>query len=202
MKLAHTTTINEFVTESEKILVNKPQLPVTPLEYAARISNPNGEWLEFGTGSGESTTIMSKERMGTNRVYTFDSFLGLPENWGSLTHSLIHSFTLSLTHSGRLDYGKGSFKQPKPDLPRNVVCIEGMFEDTLPKFLHSHPNIEISLIHIDCDIYSSTKTVLKHLAPLILPGCELSHSVTQSLTNSLIPCRYTCIRRAIFLSWL
>ena len=101
MKLAHTTTINEFVTESEKILVNKPQLPVTPLEYAARISNPNGEWLEFGTGSGESTTIMSKERMGTNRVYTFDSFLGLPENWGSLTHSLTHSLIHSLTHSLR-----------------------------------------------------------------------------------------------------
>ena len=99
MKLAHTTTINEFVTESEKILVNKPQLPVTPLEYAARISNPNGEWLEFGTGSGESTTIMSKERMGTNRVYTFDSFLGLPENWGSLTHSLTHSLIHSFTHS-------------------------------------------------------------------------------------------------------
>ncbi len=155
MKLSKTTSISDFVVESEKILLSKAQLPVTPLQYAARISNQNGEWLEFGTGSGESTKIMSNERMGTNRVYTFDSFLGLPENWG------------------RLDHGIGSFKQVKPKLPRNVVCVEGLFEKTLPNFLKSHPNIQISLIHIDCDVYSSTKTVLTYLAPLIKPGCVI-----------------------------
>jgi len=39
----------------------------------------------------------------------------------------------------------------------------GWFSETLPKFLNEHPDEEISLIHMDADLYSSTKYVLETL---------------------------------------
>ena len=45
-----------------------------------------------------------------------------------------------------------------------------MFENTIPIFLRSQAGKKSSLIHIDCDIYSSTKTLLSALAKTIIPG--------------------------------
>jgi hypothetical protein len=42
----------------------------------------------------------------------------------------------------------------------------------LPTFLEQHPG-NVRFINIDCDIYSSTKTVLDCLAPRIVPGSVL-----------------------------
>lgn len=44
-----------------------------------------------------------------------------------------------------------------------------MIEDTLPKFLAEHAG-HVRFVSIDCDIYSSTKTVLDQLAPRIVSG--------------------------------
>jgi predicted O-methyltransferase YrrM len=54
-------------------------------------------------------------------------------------------------------------------VPNNVELVIGEFEETLAAFLVEHPD-DAALIHIDCDLYSSTKTVLEHLTPRIMPG--------------------------------
>jgi len=56
-----------------------------------------------------------------------------------------------------------------PSMPDNVKLHVGWFDDTLPEFLKG--NIEqVGFINVDCDIYSSTKTVLDLLAPRITCG--------------------------------
>jgi hypothetical protein len=40
---------------------------------------PNTLWLEFGVATG--TTINYISRFTNDKVYGFDSFEGLPENW-------------------------------------------------------------------------------------------------------------------------
>jgi hypothetical protein len=50
-----------------------------------------------------------------------------------------------------------------------VTLHQGWFDQTLPQFLAEH-TAPVRLINIDCDIYSSTKTVLDLLAPRIQSG--------------------------------
>jgi len=106
--------------------------------------------MEFGVMSGG--TINSISNIIPNKtVYGFDSWLGLPDD-----------FTAR--------YPAGVFVQeiPKTFNP-NVELVVGMIETTLPRFLERHPE-KIAFVHMDVDIYSSTKYVLDTLAPRIQVG--------------------------------
>jgi Macrocin-O-methyltransferase (TylF) len=56
-----------------------------------------------------------------------------------------------------------------PKVPQNVILVQGWFHQTLPVFLKAHQE-DVAFLHIDCDLYSSTQTVLKCLAPRIKTG--------------------------------
>jgi hypothetical protein len=86
----------------------------------------------------------------TERVYGFDSFEGLPEDW-------------------RSGFVKGAFAGDLPPVPPNAVLIKGWFEKTLPEFLGKQQG-PVAFLHIDCDLYSSTKTIFDLLAPRIVRG--------------------------------
>jgi hypothetical protein len=64
---------------------------------------------------------------------------------------------------------KGAFAGWLPDVPRNVQFIEGWFSETLPKFLYEDPG-SIFLLHVDCDLYSSTKCVFDMPGDRTIPG--------------------------------
>jgi|SRR5208337_3376170 len=110
--------------------------------------------LEFGV-YGATTTNYIAERVSC-KVYGFDSFEGLPENWNSLPR-------------GFFKVGAAGMISNLPKVRENVELIVGMFEDTLPGFVKAHPE-PISLMHVDCDLYSSTKTVFHYLGDRIVPG--------------------------------
>lgn len=105
-----------------------------------------GVALEFGVGSGKSL-----RRIATHMpVIGFDSWQGLPETW----------------EAGRFD--KGTFKCDPPTVP-NTRLVEGLYADTLPTF--DFEDYDIRLVHIDCDLYTSTMTVLEHVTPHLHAGC-------------------------------
>ena len=59
-----------------------------------------------------------------------------------------------------------------PNIP-NVLFYKGLFKDTIPMFKQEKLNdkdIRIGLIHIDCDLYSSTCDILDELIDYIVPG--------------------------------
>ncbi|MGA3265638.1 MAG: class I SAM-dependent methyltransferase [Verrucomicrobiota bacterium] len=114
-----------------------------------QVENPDGLYLEFGVFSGH--TINHIARQVDHPVYGFDSFEGLPERW-------------------RNRRGTGHFKVTAlPKVRPNVTLVKGWFDKTLPGFLSTHPG-DAAFLHIDCDLYSSTKTVFDCLAPRIKPG--------------------------------
>jgi predicted O-methyltransferase YrrM len=118
-------------------------------DYAVACATVEGLALEFGVFSGRSINRMAQGRQGT--VYGFDSFEGLPEEW-------------------RDGYDKGAFaRQDLPEVLPNVELVVGWFDRTLPKFLDEHPG-PVSIVHIDCDLYSSTQTVLTQLRERLVPG--------------------------------
>jgi predicted O-methyltransferase YrrM len=112
-------------------------------------SVPDGLILEFGVYSGRSVNYLATLQSG--RVFGFDSFEGLPEDW-------------------RPDTLKSAFKVDKlPAVADNVELVVGWFEDTLPGFLEAHPG-PVTFLHVDCDLYSSTRTVFHYLRDRIVPG--------------------------------
>lgn len=109
----------------------------------------DGLVLEFGVRFGN--TIRQLASLTEQKIYGFDSFEGLPEVWH-------HEPKGSYTTRGEI-----------PKVPSHVQLIQGWFDQTLPEFLKHHEG-PVRLLNVDCDIYSSTKTVLDELAPRIIPG--------------------------------
>lgn len=121
----------------------------------------NGLFLEFGVYRGTSINYFSKLiskndllRKKFSTIYGFDSFIGLQEDW-----------------AGSINMTKGYFdlKGKLPKVQDNVELIPGYFSATLPKFLKVHQDA-VSVMHIDCDTYQSTKEVLNSIVGRIRKG--------------------------------
>jgi hypothetical protein len=76
------------------------------------------------------------------------------------------------SESWRSGFGRGRFAQPHPATRPNVMLVEGLIEATLPGFLEEHPG-PVALMHVDCDLYSTTSFVFRALAARIVPGTTI-----------------------------
>jgi len=121
-------------------------------EFALGAIRIEGHYLEFGVFTGGTIRFIAK-RIGGRTIHGFDSFEGLPEVWSG--------FSL-----GRRAFDVGG---RLPRVRANVRLHRGWFEDTLPEWVTSNPG-PIAFIHIDCDLYSSTQTILTLLADRCVPG--------------------------------
>lgn len=120
------------------------------LQHAAAIAPDNGLVLEFGVATGSTIRCLAESPPLRNRsIYGFDSFKGLPEPWAS--------------------YSVGHFACDIPEVPSNVGFVVGLFQHTIRPFLAVHPG-DIALVHIDCDLYSSVRSVLEQLDSRIIRG--------------------------------
>lgn len=119
---------------------------IDTITYATKIAT--GHALEFGVASGRTLRLIAESMPVTG----FDSFEGLPEDW-------------------RDGFPKGAFSCNVPSVPDAEIVV-GLFEQTLPVWIDNNTEIlsELGLVHIDCDLYSSTKTIFKHLEEFIVPG--------------------------------
>ena len=137
------------------IIQNIPNVDTYPLKYVFEKlklqHKPNTLWLEFGVASGKTINYISK--FTNDKVYGFDSFEGLPEKW-------------------RDGFGKGRFSRNGnfPKVNSNVELIKGWFHETLPNFIKNH-NKKVSFIHMDADLYSSTKCIFNNLKDYIDKDC-------------------------------
>ena len=52
----------------------------------------------------------------------------------------------------------------------NVDLIKGDVVKTIPEYLKKHPELKISFLNIDVDVYEPTKAALEHLYPLVSKG--------------------------------
>ena len=122
------------------------------LKHAVGLVRQDGLFLEFGVASGQ--TISDIANLSKARVFGFDSFEGLPEDW----------------YTG---YPKGTFSGPLPKVPANVSLIKGWFSEThLPGFLEEHSE-PMAFLHVDCDLYGSTKCIFNLLNDRVGSGCVM-----------------------------
>lgn len=123
--------------------------PFALLSHCLDLAPKTGLVLEFGVYSG--TTINHIARQVDRPVHGFDSFQGLPEQWG------------------RLPKGHFSTQGTMPKVADNVRLHAGWFEDTIPPFVNDHPE-QVAFLHIDSDLYSSARTILHGLQEKIVAG--------------------------------
>ena len=119
------------------------------LAHAINRARPDGLVLEFGVRGG--TSIREIARHVDGPVHGFDSFEGLPESWDNRPAGLYSC-------QGNL-----------PEVPEQVALHVGWFADTLPTFVAAQAG-PIRFMNVDCDIYSSTKTVFDLLGKRITSG--------------------------------
>lgn len=112
------------------------------------------DYFEFGVDDGESLRWWLQHLTNSSaRFYGFDSFEGLPEDWGKFKKG-------SFTHEGRMPIITDSRAQ----------LIKGWFHETLPGFLQTHQPKHRKIIFFDADLYSSTIFVLTAMAPHLQTG--------------------------------
>lgn len=136
-------------------------------------------YYEFGTGEGHSMKMYVKaliwflkdekkyEKISSANIFAFDSFKGLPlqsserdsnPGW----HERLFEYderSLTDTVQRKLRF-KGKFR-----------TIVGYYEDSLtPELRKELSDDPPSIVNVDCDYYSSTKTVLEWIKPILQDG--------------------------------
>lgn len=142
-----------------------PDIKQNPLAYVLEQGLvKEGTWLEFGVFKGRTINLIASHSKST--VYGFDSFNGLPDEW-----DIDDSIKISCGHYSYEDFAlENNLSSKLPDVADNVQLVKGLFSETLPKFI---TNQSITLVHIDCDLYKSTKDIFQHISSNIAHGCIL-----------------------------
>jgi len=112
------------------------------------------DYFEFGVFGGQSFFWwMGHNLHHDSSFHGFDTFEGLPENWG-------------------LGFKKGDMAAGVPTLSdQRGKFYKGLFQDTLPGFINQFPmSAKKKIIHLDADLFSSTLYALTSMAPLLRPG--------------------------------
>lgn len=125
-----------WVKQTKAAIAALPREPLLAFRVHPAIQR-HGVWLEFGVAHGTSLRLLANER-GEARLFGFDSFAGLPEDW-------------------RPGYPRGHFAVANPPAIEGAEIVVGLFEDTLHGFVPPGP---ITFVHVDSDVYSSAITVL------------------------------------------
>jgi predicted O-methyltransferase YrrM len=118
------------------------------LYYALDHVTIDGSYFEFGVYQGKTTRRIAR-KIAPKTLYGFDVFTtGLPEAWFCVP--------------------KGGFSTDVPVIDEpNIELVVGLYQDTCPVFEHKSP---IAFMHVDCDLYSSTKTIFDSFGNYIIPG--------------------------------
>lgn len=111
------------------------------------------DYLEFGVAEGRSLRWWQEHLSDQSRLFGFDSFRGLPEDW-------------------RKDHPKGTFDrggQPPDIQAPNLRFVVGWFEETLePWLLRTRLNPRL-VVYVDADLYRPTRHVLECLQEHLTP---------------------------------
>ncbi|GAB3770549.1 hypothetical protein GCM10028867_02020 [Nocardioides pacificus] len=154
----------------------QPLVPLPELEAAfvealqllgAGPSQPVGDYVEFGVCRGDSMVCMANASRAVGveqmRLVGFDSFEGLPDEVAEEDNGV--------WQPGQFRFSERAARQ---NLRRSGVAmgrvelVKGWFDQTATPELAARTGLEqVAVAMIDCDAYSSARTALQFLAPLL-----------------------------------
>ena len=112
------------------------------------------DYFEFGVAGGYSFKWwLSHNQNPASKFFGYDTFEGLPEEWGGFEKGSM-SYTLE---SLEISDTRASF-------------YKGLFQQTLIPFLRQYVSTNKKVIHIDSDLFSSALFTLSQLYPFLNTG--------------------------------
>ena len=130
--------------------------------------------LEFGVASGYTYTKMlyaTQYLKVADRftVHGFDTFEGMHETSDRADKDIVTDDNWAI---GQFKSDKDKIEEYCRSKYQNFALHQGFFEDTLtPALLQKFESEPPVLVWIDCDYYSSAKTVMEKLIPVLPNGC-------------------------------
>lgn len=128
-----------------------------------------GCFIESGVKQGSCSVIMAQclQRKG----YLFDTWKNLP-HFGKFD---AFNQKRRTRLRKRIRKGKDTYDECVNNLKKNNVyelckMIRGDICKTVPKFIKKHPNLSVSLVHSDSDIYAPTKVTFEEFWPFLIDG--------------------------------
>ncbi|PCJ65282.1 MAG: macrocin O-methyltransferase [Bacteroidetes bacterium] len=162
--IAHMAQLSKWISVHKKTCDNDFYNPI--FNYKNRESlykrvvadhnlDSNIDYLEFGVSAGISFRWWVDQIKDSDaRFYGFDTFTGLPEDWGRFKKG---------------DMGNNN-KPPVISDDSRHQFYQGLFQQTLLPFLSEYKTDKRKVIHMDADIYSATLYVLTLMSPFIKKG--------------------------------
>ena len=138
----------------------------------------SGDVVETGVWRGGSIALLARtsKNLGNNRrtFWAYDTFSGMPEP-GALDERFAHEkFAETRDNLGYSNWCRASLNDVKANIEflcdslSNFKFIQGKVEETLK--IEDNLPVEISLLRIDTDWHTSTKSALEILYPKLVAG--------------------------------
>ena len=133
-----------------------------------------GDLVECGVFKGASLVrfAMMRELFGTpegKKIVGFDAFGAFPETDFEADKPFRAAF---IEGSGESGIGVAQLEKvlAHKGIGRNIELVAGDVRQTVPDYVRKHPEMRISLLNIDTDVYEPAVTILRELYPRIVPG--------------------------------
>ncbi len=148
---------------------------VTHLELFKQTSTIRGEIVEFGIFKGNSFFRWIKfrdllEQTNSRKVIGFDVFGDFPEANFEGDKASRDAFVAETNGGKSISLEEINSLLDQQGLQKNVEVIKGNILLTLDAYLEKNPQLRISLLHIDVDLYEPTKHVLERLYDKVAKG--------------------------------
>ncbi|MCK4650933.1 class I SAM-dependent methyltransferase [Candidatus Babeliales bacterium] len=142
-------------------------------ELYKKIVHLPGQVIEFGVYKGNSlirflTFREILESPYSRKVIGFDIFGQFPKSQHLETD---RNFVKNFEAAGGDGISDDTLKKVLLHKEfKNFELIKGDILETLPRYLKKHPELKISLLHIDVDVYEPTKIILEQCYDKLVPG--------------------------------
>ena len=143
-------------------------------EIYKMIKEVPGEIIECGVFKGASYLrfAMFREIFGnpfSKKIIGFDTFSKFPETTFQDDNKARNKF---INSAGSDSISKEQLLKilDNKGLNKHVDLIEGDITETIPSYVKANPELKISLLNLDTDIYEPAVTILEHLYPKITKG--------------------------------
>lgn len=152
--------------------INRLGKEITHYELYKMITNLPGDIIELGVFKGTSLIRFATyrellENVNSRKIIGFDSFGEFPKTNYEEDKLLRQNFIDSAGSSLSVNDLEECFKHKGI---KNVELVKGDILKELPLYIKNKPQLRISLLHIDTDIYEPAKMALEILYDKIVGG--------------------------------
>lgn len=147
-------------------------------------SNVPGAIVECGVFKGASLArfAMFRDLFGnpfSKKIIAFDTFSKFPDT-AFVQDKLLRNKFIQTAGEESISIQQMNKVLKNKKIDKFIELIEGDIVKTIPNYVESHPELRISILNLDVDIYEPSVTVLEYLYPKIT-GEEFSYLMTMEL---------------------